>query len=157
MVGMVERITQSPKGREALWVKFKGHGSSVSVGREEFTVHDIDGSILFARRQVPLTLAFATTAHRSMGLTLEGVSVRLPCNKDRAEKRSYLQDRLWEQSWLTGCMYTILSRVGVSTAIRVFPLRKPGKQSRDNSIFHMDQEALQFDSQCNANNWLDRV
>ncbi|EER02793.1 hypothetical protein Pmar_PMAR022219 [Perkinsus marinus ATCC 50983] len=101
LVGVVERITPSPKGREVVWVKFKGYGSPVSVGREKFTVHDIDGSILFARRQVPLTLAFAITAHRSVGLTLEGVWARLPCNKDRAEKRSYPQDRLWEQSWLT--------------------------------------------------------
>lgn len=71
----------------------KDNGREVSVDKSQFSLQDAEGNIVASVINFPLTLAYATTIHKSQGATLEDLWVDLT--------------RLWEP----GHAYVALSRL----------------------------------------------
>uniref|UniRef100_A0A8C4QE75 ATP-dependent DNA helicase n=1 Tax=Eptatretus burgeri TaxID=7764 RepID=A0A8C4QE75_EPTBU len=70
-------VVDMDEEREIVWVKFSGTtGSKASViGRRKYDVNPARNSIRIQRSQFPLVLAYAITAHKSQGQTLEEVII----------------------------------------------------------------------------------
>ena len=71
----------------------KSHGREVTVEKTSFALQDADGNVVASMINFPLTLAYATTIHKSQGATLDKLWVDLT--------------RLWEP----GHAYVALSRL----------------------------------------------
>ena len=71
----------------------KSHGRQVTVEKTSFALQDADGNVVASMINFPLTLAYATTIHKSQGATLDKLWVDLT--------------RLWEP----GHAYVALSRL----------------------------------------------
>ena len=77
-------LTQEVRIKEPLWsdqtkwpvVEFPG-GRKRLIPPHEFTVDNVDGTMLALRLQVPLILAWAISIHKSQGQTLQRVRVNL--------------------------------------------------------------------------------
>ncbi|EEQ97303.1 hypothetical protein Pmar_PMAR024747 [Perkinsus marinus ATCC 50983] len=134
-------------------VKFDGEGNPVTLRRQRFDVHGSTGDVLFTREQIPLTLCAAVTAHKTVGAIFQGAWVQLPFKGVPPEQDDRITD-YWSAAWLAGAAYTILSRVGDSSRIRLHPLRNCMDPSLLLPIFFTDPEAADFDALCRTQNWL---
>jgi ATP-dependent DNA helicase PIF1 len=96
----------------------KDNGREVSVEKSQFSLQDADGNIVASVINFPLTLAYATTIHKSQGATLEDLWVDLT--------------RLWEP----GHAYVALSRLQNGNGLKLL-----GWSSRS---FIADPQVMQF-------------
>jgi ATP-dependent DNA helicase PIF1 len=79
----------------------KDSGREVSVEKAQFSLQDADGNVVASVINFPLTLAYATTIHKSQGATLEELWVDLT--------------RLWEP----GHAYVALSRLQNGSGLKL--------------------------------------
>jgi ATP-dependent DNA helicase PIF1 len=104
-------------------VRFIESSIEVVFGFAEFEVNDPNGDVVCKRQQVPLTLAWFTTIHKSQGMTVDLLEVDL------------------EGAWEEGQVYVAISRARSMDRLRVLNY-KPGI-----TIIACDQKArLHFDS-----------
>ncbi len=96
----------------------KDNGRDVSVDKSQFSLQDADGNIVASVINFPLTLAYATTIHKSQGATLEDLWVDLT--------------RLWEP----GHAYVALSRLQNGQGLKLLGWSP--------SSFIADPQVLQF-------------
>jgi ATP-dependent DNA helicase PIF1 len=96
-LGHVVKI-ESKDGTEFIKVKLL-NGLEISLGKEDFDYRSGDGRILAKAVNFPLTLAYATTIHKSQGATIDRVAVDI--------------SGLWEP----GQAYVALSRAKTSEGI----------------------------------------
>ncbi|KAF4651400.1 hypothetical protein FOL47_000414 [Perkinsus chesapeaki] len=151
LMGNVVRIYWDAESQPVVVVKFDGLANNIHVKRETLTVHNSDGSVRFQRRQIPLVVSYAATAHKLVGSTLPGVWLHLPAKHGRQDD---LIRQFWESPWLHGLIYTALSRVGSRDNIRVYPLRNTENPSLVYPIFSMSPSALEFDKMCLRDDWI---
>ncbi|EER06791.1 hypothetical protein Pmar_PMAR013843 [Perkinsus marinus ATCC 50983] len=127
---------------------------TIDIRRRDFTVYK-EGAAIFNRRQFPLTVGACFTGHKCVGMTLPGVWCRFPFG-GRTRGNDANIEKFWSRPWLHGAAYTIFSRVGRSDRLQVHPLRRSERHGIDDVLpmFHMSEEALQFDEDCRTRSWL---
>ncbi|KAF4694365.1 hypothetical protein FOZ63_015789 [Perkinsus olseni] len=154
MMGTVRQILGTEGSHEPrVSILFDGALLPVDVTRETFVVRNPEGDIVFSRKQFPITLAYALTAHKTVGLTLAGIWVKLPFPRVPASRDDTIR-AYWKREWIVGGMYTILSRVGCSSQVKVYPLRNSSRREQVSPVFFMDPEASRFDEACKESSWL---
>ena len=77
-----------------IWVLFRGHSDPVAITRQICDSYKLDNGDIIELFQFPLTLAWATTAHKAQGQTLEKVAINIR-----------------EDAFAHGAFYVALSRV----------------------------------------------
>ncbi|KAF4649141.1 hypothetical protein FOL47_002379, partial [Perkinsus chesapeaki] len=156
-MGKVESIRGPTTSSPAVIVRFdEDPHRGIEVKPHTFNLLD-NGCIRFRRCQIPIVVAACLTAHKTIGMTLNGAWCRLPFGGVPRDKDDDVRE-FWSRGWLRGAAYTILSRVGTRQKIRVHPLRhsKNRKLGDVLPIFYMDDDALEFDQKCKRANWLSK-
>ncbi|KAF4649794.1 hypothetical protein FOZ61_000971 [Perkinsus olseni] len=155
-MGTVMNFNEYGGDEPVVTVKLDGEGTHIDLRRQRLDVYGSNGEIIFTRRQVPLTLCAAVTAHKLVGVSLQGAWIHLPFKRVSAEH----DDRVsayWSATWISGGMYTIMSRVGDRSKIRIHPLRNTMDPDLLQPIFFIDPGASEFDASCKARSWLESV
>lgn len=104
-------------GKDELIIE-KSNGREVTVGKADFSMMDAEGKIVASLHNFPVTLAYATTIHKSQGATLEKVWLDLT--------------RLWEP----GHGYVALSRLKSSSGLNLLGWR--------HTSFRVDPKVIAF-------------
>ncbi|EER05688.1 hypothetical protein Pmar_PMAR011734 [Perkinsus marinus ATCC 50983] len=151
--GVVTRIETGLTDDPRVHILLDGESNAILVCRERYTLSNEHGEAVFIRDQLPIMVAAAMTAHRTIGLTLNGIWLHLPF-KNRSKKREADEIAFWQQEWLEGCIYTALSRVGSRQTVRVDGLRRASTSQTLNPMFTMGTDALEFDAWCRSQNSL---
>lgn len=112
----------------------KANGREVTVAKADFSMMDAEGKVVASLHNFPVTLAYATTIHKSQGATLEKVWLDLT--------------RLWEP----GHGYVALSRLKSSSGLNLLGWRHSSFKVDPKVIsFHKNLQLHQFDMNLDAN------
>lgn len=94
--GVVEKISSGG----TVYVRFASHDDPIIIEREKYTV-SAGGRVLAERRQLPLSLSWGITIHKSQGMSLDRVEVSL------------------EKAFEPGMAYVALSRAKTLEGLRI--------------------------------------
>ncbi|EER11382.1 hypothetical protein Pmar_PMAR003205, partial [Perkinsus marinus ATCC 50983] len=154
-MGTVESITGHDLSKPTVTVRVDDGGPIIYVRPEKFTVSAPNGGTIFQREQLPVTLCFAMTAHRNVGLSVCGVWLLL---QESPSKQGDIVRKFWSAPWLQGALYTTMSRVGRSDRIKIFPMRNTnGDIKKLSPVFYMNQTCVAFDDKCQDEDILVRL